>query len=80
MCVRVFACADANSCIISVGVQERTCTPARVFCVCVCWAHAKVIGQCNQHSTVVHEAGRLAAIVQLSVSGEEQRRLETHGT
>lgn len=75
-----FACADANSCIISVGVQAMTCTPVCVFCVRVCWPHAKVIGQCNQHSAVVHEAGQLAAIVQLPVSGEEQRRLETHRT
>lgn len=48
--------------------------------VCVCCAHAKVIGQSNQHSTVVHEAGQIAAFIQLPVSGEEQRCLETHRT
>lgn len=48
--------------------------------VCVCCAHTKVIGQSNQHSTVVHEAGQIAAFIQLPVSGEEQWRLETYCT
>lgn len=51
--------------------------------LCVCLgggAHSQVIGQRDQHAAVVHEAGELTAVVQLPVPGEEQRRLEAHGT
>lgn len=45
-----------------------------------CGAHSQVIGQRDQHAAVVHEAGELAAVAQLPVPGEEQWRLEAHGT
>lgn len=78
LCVCVSTCADANSCVISVGVQAWTRTHVHIPCVGVYWAHAKVIRQCNQHAAVIHEASQLTAIIQLPVSGEEQRCLETH--
>lgn len=84
--IAAFASADANTQVISVHIasvdMSTLCVYMCVSCVCVCvgGAHTKVIGQSNQHSAVVHEAGQLAAVVQLPVPGEEQRRLETHGT
>lgn len=48
--------------------------------MCVALAYTEVVGQRDQHSAVVHEAGRLAAVVQLPVPGEEQWGLETHRT
>lgn len=52
----------------------------KCVCVCMCGTHPQVKGQRDQHAAVVHEAGELAAVVQLPVPGEEQRRLEAHGT
>lgn len=46
----------------------------------VCRTHMKVMGQCDQHSTVVHKAGQLAAIIQLPVSGEKHWRVKSYCT